>query len=76
MPEDVYFAQGSLHYNLPLEASIRIEIFLPDGRKVLTSQEPYTVGHQSLDCSMLRPGLYIYRMYYAGTISSGEMLIP
>lgn len=76
MPEDVYFAQGSLHYNLPLEASIRIEIFLPDGRKVLTSQEPYTVGHQSLDCSMLRPGLYIYRMYYAGTISSGKMLIP
>ncbi len=76
LPEDVCYTQGSLHYNLPVEGSIRIEIFLPDGRRVLTSQEPYTVGHQSLDCSMLSPGLYIYRMYYAGMISSGKMLIP
>jgi hypothetical protein len=67
-PEDIYFARGCLHYNLPLEGSIRVEIFLPDGRKVLTSHEPNAVGHRSLDCSELRPGLYIYRMYYSGTV--------
>jgi len=75
-PEDIYFARGCLHYNLPLEGSIRVEIFLPDGRKVLTSHEPNAVGHRSLDCSELRPGLYIYRMYYSGTVSSGKILIP
>lgn len=76
LPEDVYFAQGSLHYNLPCEGSIRIEIFQPDGRKVVSSQEPFSVGRRSLDCSMLVRGIYIYRMYYAGTISSGKILIP
>ena len=76
-PVDVFYAQGSLQYNLPAEGSLRIEIFLPDGRRIAFKQEAYAAaGSQKMDCSMLRPGIYIYRMHYAGTISSGKMLIP
>ena len=76
-PVDVFYAQGSLQYNLPAEGSLRIEIFLPDGRRIAFKQEAYAAaGGQKMDCSMLRPGIYIYRMHYAGTISSGKMLIP
>jgi hypothetical protein len=76
-PVDVFYTQGSLQYNLPAEGSLRIEIFLPDGRRIAFKQEAYAAaGGQKMDCSMLRPGIYIYRMHYAGTISSGKMLIP
>lgn len=73
---DVFYAQGSLHYSLPVAASLGIEIFMPDGRRLISSYQAYAeAGRQSLDCTQLRPGIYIYRLHYAGTLSSGKILI-
>lgn len=76
---DVYYLNSAMHYTLPTDGYVRLDVFSVDGRLISTLAEGNMSSgyHQS---EWTRPsgskGLYLYKLNFNGKIVTGKIFIP
>lgn len=76
---DVYYLNSAMHYTLPTDGYVRLDVFSVDGRLISTLAEGNMSSgyHQS---EWTRPsgskGLYLYKLNFNDKIVTGKIFIP
>jgi hypothetical protein len=73
---DIYYAEGSLHYQLPVDGVVGLRIYTLDGRSV-GGFEPMDdqAGTRTFVCR-LKAGVYLYRFWFNGIWQTGKVMVP
>jgi hypothetical protein len=73
---DIYYAEGSLHYQLPVDGVVGLRIYTLDGRSA-GGFEPLEdqAGARSFACR-LNAGVYLYRFLFNGIWQTGKVMVP
>lgn len=73
---DIYFDNNMLHYTLPSDGKVNIEIFTTDGRQLYNiNQNNLSAGTYQTEIVNAPKGVYIYKLQFNGLILSGKFII-
>ncbi len=77
-PLDIYYSDNALHYQLPSEGKVSLQLYTLDGRVVGGFESRIqNAGVQTYEFKqgMLQSGIYLYRMYFNNQIQTGKLSI-
>lgn len=72
---DIYFENNMLHYTLPSDGKVNIEIFTTDGKQLYKiNQDNLSAGTHQIEIINVPKGIYIYKLQFGGSILSGKFI--
>jgi len=76
---DVYYLNSAIHYTLPSEGHIKLDIYDIDGRPITTLADCYMTSgyHQSIwNRASISKGLFFYKLNFNDKTVTGKFFIP
>lgn len=77
-PLDIYYSDNALHYQLPSEGKVSLQLYTLDGRVAGGFESRMqNAGVQSYEFKQgtLQSGIYLYKMYFNNQIQTGKLSI-
>lgn len=72
---DVYFENDKIHYTLPTNGNVIIDIYSTDGKRIQSmNYKNMSPGTHQSDALIIQSGAYIYRLQFGNTLISGKFL--